>query len=357
MQHDSTINIAWQLAMAMKKKRKYLPFSCISSFMTKENLVLLSQHNMGESVLRSVLNKLDIKDHAYLWNAILPTIGIIPDSWRYLVFADCCRFFRSPISVVPDVDIRLLVDLAPFRQLYCRRRMPGFTELKWLDFKGMPKCSTIMYKSIREDDVSTFMLCVPMELPEIPPVMITDILDNGALKIFSALLEYDDICKFKMTLKEILYYAVSHLDDLHGMAIINMVENKQPGIVAAIVDFLGNDLLWYSMHNYHIPWFMPECGLTSRLKTFGCNPLRINHLNLSFHHICNSLPLQLRKNLLSGIYNTVTCLESYRLIEKLYGKHIKDAVDKLKIVSNMKENGSLQRNIHEERNNKKQRRH
>ncbi len=160
--------------------------------------------------------------------------------------------------------------------------------------------------------------------------MIAQILDDGAIGIFSTLLEHTDILPIKLTMKQILYYAVSHLDDRMGTDVIDLLERKQPGIVADTVDPLGNDLLWYGMHNYRIPWFMPNCAMIERLLELGCNPARVNHLRLSFQLVRQSLSMGTKLRKMASVYHNVTSPESLLFIKKLYGNTIKEAVIRLK---------------------------
>ena len=134
----------------------------------------------------------------------------------------------------------------------------------------------------------------------------------------------------KLTLKQILYYTVSHLDDRTGLAVIDLLERKQPGIVADTVDPLGNDLLWYSMHNYRIPWFMHGCVMIDKLQELGCNPARDNHLWLTFRLVRQSLSLKNKQTKMAGVYHSASSPESLLFIKKHYGNTIKEAVIRLK---------------------------
>ncbi len=160
--------------------------------------------------------------------------------------------------------------------------------------------------------------------------MIAQILDDGAIGIFSTLLEHTDILPIKLTWKQILYYTVSHLDDRKSIDIIDLLEKKHPGIVADTIDPLGNDLLWYSMHNYRIPWFMPNCVMIERLLELGCNPSRDNHLQLTFRLVRLSLSLKNKQTKMAGVYHCATSPESLLFIKKHYGNTIKEAVTRMK---------------------------
>ena len=107
-------------------------------------------------------------------------------------------------------------------------------------------------------------------------------------------------------------------------------ERKQPGIVADTIDLLGNDLLWYSMHNYRIPWFMPNCVMIERLLELGCNPARVNHLRLSFRLVRQCLSMKNKQTKMAGVFHCATSPESLLFIKKLYGNTIKEAVIRMK---------------------------
>lgn len=299
--------------------------------MTSDNLAILVQHKMFERLLRTIINKLALDDHVHLWNDILSSKMIVPKKLRALVFADCC----SHLTLTDNTQIakdspEWLVDVHPFRKRYCWQRKLGYVALKCLDLHEATTYSETLNTVIAKDMIPQFMLLLPMESPQVTPVLIALILKNGSLGIFSALLDYHDILTFQMTFEEILFYAVSHLDDRVGMEVIKLLEEKQPGIVSSTVDELGNDLLWYSMHNYRIPWFMDECGMVQLLQCLGCNPARENHLGLSFNLIRDYLPLKTKQLKIAGVYNCSMKIESYRTIQQLYGNYIQDAIRKLK---------------------------
>ena len=333
MQPHSVLNLVWQLAMTVKKQKKYFHHSAIASFLTRENLAILAQHRMSKKILQSILAKLEIPDRVRLCRDILPAIDIVPDDWRAIVFAnsfDIHGLYHE--DSILDNELEWFVHFHPFRKNYCQHKMPGHNELKCLDL-APPKIkpwSPKLQDSITQDHIPSFMLLVPMEQSEITPDMLVHLLDNGALGIFSTLLEHDDVLPIILTMKQILYYAVSHLDDRTGMAVINLLERKQPGIVADTVDPLGNDLLWYGMHNYRIPWFIPNCAMIERLLELGCNPARVNHLRLSFQLVRQSLSMGTKLRKMASVYHNVTSPESLLFIKKLYGNTIKVAVIRMK---------------------------
>lgn len=333
MQPQEILNLVWQLAMTVKKQKKYFHHSAIASFLTRENLAILAQHRMSKKILQSILAKLEISDRVRLCSDILPAIDIVPDDWRAIVFANSYTVYNAtPANSIPENALEWLIHFQQFRKKYCQHGRPGCNELKCLDL-APPKTkpwSPKLQDSITQDQIPSFMLLVPMEQSEITPDMLVHILDNGALGIFSTLLEHDDVLPINLTMKQILYYAVSHLDDRTGMAVINLLERKQPGIVADTVDPLGNDLLWYSMHNYSIPWFMPNCAMIERLLELGCNPSRVNHLRLTFRLVRQSLSMKNKQSKMAGVYHCATSPESLLFIKKIYGNTIKEAVTKLK---------------------------
>ena len=333
MQPQEILNLVWQLAMTVKRKRKYFSYSAIASYMTRENLAILAQHRMSSKILQSILAKLESSDHALLCLDILPAIDIVPDDWRAIVFANSYTSYKTYLAdSIPENELEWLIHFQQFRKKYCRHGRPGCNELKCLDL-APPKTkpwSPKLQDSITQDHIPSFMLLAPMEQPEITPDMLVHILDNGALGIFSTLLEHTDILPINLTMKQILYYAVSHLDDRTGMAVINLLERKHPGIVADTVDPLGNDLLWYGMHNYRIPWFMPNCVMIERLLELGCNPSRVNHLRLTFRLVRQSLSMKNKQSKMAGVYHCATSPESLLFIKKIYGNTIKEAVTKLK---------------------------
>ena len=333
MQTHSVLNLVWQLAMTVKKQKKYFHHSAIASYMTRENLAILAQHRMSKKILQSILAKLEIPDRVRLCRDILPAIGIVPDDWRAIVFAnsfDIHSLYHE--DSILDNELEWLIHFQQFRKKYCQHKKPGHNELKCLDL-APPKIkpwSPKLQDSITQDHIPSFMLLVPMEQSEITPDMLVHLLDNGALGIFSTLLEHDDVLPIILTMKQILYYAVSHLDDRTGMAVINLLERKQPGIVADTVDPLGNDLLWYSMHNNRIPWFIPNCAMIERLLELGCNPARVNHLRLSFRLVRQCLSMKNKQTKMAGVFHCATSPESLLFIKKLYGNTIKEAVIRMK---------------------------
>lgn len=325
-------NLAWQLAMTVKKQKKYFAYSAIAPFMTKDNLAILVHHKIFERLLRTIIHKLAVDDHVYLWNDILSAKTIVPNELRALVFADCCsHLMQTNNTKISDTSPEWLVDVHPLRKHYCWQRKLGYVALKCLDLHEATTYSETLNDVIAKDMIPQFMLLLPMESPQVTPGLIALILKNGSLGIFSTLLDYHDILTFQMSFEEMLFYAASHLDDKIGMAAINLLEEKQPGIVSSTVDALGNDLLWYSMHNYRIPWFMDECAMVQLLQHLGCNPLRENHLGLSFKLICEHLPMKTKQQKIAGVYNSSMKMESYCTIQKLYGNYIQDAVNKLKV--------------------------
>ena len=330
---QNPLNLVWQLAMMVKRKRKYFSYSAIVSYMTRENLAILAQHRMSSKILQSILAKLESSDHALLCRDLLPAIDIVPNNWRAIVFANSYTSYKTyPADSISENELEWLIHFQSFREKYCLHGKPGSKELKCLDF-APPKIkpwSPKLQTSITQDQTPQFMLLVPMEQPEISPAMLLQILDDGALGIFSTLVEHDDVLPIKLTLKQILYYTVSHLDDRTGIAVINLLERKQPGIVADTIDPLNNDLLWYSMYNNRIPWFMPNCALVEKLLELGCNPARVNHLRLSFQLVRQSLSLGTKLRKMASIYHNVTSPESLLVIKKLYGNTIKEAVIRLK---------------------------
>ncbi|MBP5674473.1 MAG: hypothetical protein J6X49_18970 [Victivallales bacterium] len=332
-QPQKILNLVWQLAMTVKKQKKYFHHSAIASFLTRENLAILAQHRMSSKILQSILAKLEIPDRVQLCRDILPAIDIVPDDWRAIVFANSYTSYKAyPADSISENELEWLIHFQHFRKKYCQHGRSGCNELKCLDL-APPKIkpwSPKLQDSITQDHIPSFMLLVPMEQSEITPDMLVHLLDNGALGIFSTLLEHDDVLPIKLTMKQILYYAVSHLDDRTGMAVINLLERKQPGIVADTVDPLGNDLLWYGMHNYRIPWFIPNCAMIERLLELGCNPARVNHLRLSFQLVRQSLSMGTKLRKMASVYHNVTSPESLLFIKKLYGNTIKEAVIRMK---------------------------
>ena len=333
MQPQNVLNLVWQLAMTVKKQKKYFHHSAIASFLTRENLAILAQHRMSRKILQGILAKLEIPDRVRLCCDILPAVGIVPDDWRAIVFAnsfDIHGLYHE--DSILDNELEWFVHFHPFRKNYCQHKKPGHNELKCLDL-APPKIkpwSPKLQDSITQDHIPSFMLLAPMEQPEITPAMIAQILDDGAIGIFSTLLEHTDILPIKLTMKQILYYAVSHLDDRTGTDVINLLERKQPGIVADTIDLLGNDLLWYSMHNYRIPWFMPNCVMIEKLLELGCNPSRVNHLRLTFRLVRQSLSMKNKQTKMAGVYHCATSPESLLFIKKHYGSTIKEAVTRMK---------------------------
>ena len=327
------LNLIWQLAMTVKRKRKYFSYSTIASYMTRENLAILAQHRMSSKILQSILAKLESSDHALLCRDLLPAIDIVPNDWRAIVFANSYTSYKTyPADSISENELEWLIHFQPFRKKFCQHNMLGSDELKCLDF-APPKIkpwSPKLQTSITQDQTPQFMLLVPMEQPEISPAMLLQILDDGALGIFSTLLEHDDVLPIKLTLKQILYYTVSHLDDRTGITVIDLLERKQPGIVADTIDPLNNDLLWYSMHNYRIPWFMPNCALVKKLLELGCNPARVNHLRLTFQLVRKSLSMETKRYKMAGVYHCASSPESLLFIKKLYGNTITEAVIRLK---------------------------
>ena len=47
MQPQEILNLVWQLAMTVKKQKKYFHHSAIASYMTRENLAILAQQRKG----------------------------------------------------------------------------------------------------------------------------------------------------------------------------------------------------------------------------------------------------------------------------------------------------------------------
>ena len=47
MQPQNVLNLVWQLAMTVKRKRKYFSYSAIAFYMTRENLAILAQQRKG----------------------------------------------------------------------------------------------------------------------------------------------------------------------------------------------------------------------------------------------------------------------------------------------------------------------
>ena len=88
MQPQNVLNLVWQLAMTVKKQKKYFHHSAIASFLTRENLAILAQHRMSKKILQSILAKLEISDRVRLCRDILPAIDIVPEDWRAIVFAN-----------------------------------------------------------------------------------------------------------------------------------------------------------------------------------------------------------------------------------------------------------------------------
>ncbi len=330
---QNILQFVWQLAMMVKRKRKYFPYSAIASYMTRENLAILAQHRMSSKILQSILAKLETSDRVLLCRDVLPAVEIVPDEWRAIVFANSFPFYNTDHGEsISENELEWLIHFQLFRKNYCLHGRPGYKELKCLDFappKNKP-WSPKLQTSITQDQTPQFMLLVPMEQPEISPAMLIQILDDGALGIFSTLLEHEDVLPIKLTLKQILYYTVSHLDDRTGIAVIDLLERKQPGIVADTIDPLNNDLLWYSMHNSRIPWFMPNCAMIEKLLKLGCNPARVNHLRLTFQLVRKFLSMETKRYKMASVYNKVTSPESLLFIKKLYGNTIKEAVIRLK---------------------------
>ena len=211
MQPQEILNLVWQLAMTVKRKRKYFSYSAIASFLTRENLAILAQHRMSKKILQSILAKLEISDRVRLCRDILPAIDIVPDDWRAIVFAnsfDIHGLYHE--DSILDNELEWFVHFHPFRKNYCQHEKPGCNELKCLDL-APPKIkpwSPNLQDSITQDHIPSFMLLAPMEQPEITPAMLVHILDNGALGIFSTLLEHDDVLPIKLTMKQILYYEI-----------------------------------------------------------------------------------------------------------------------------------------------------
>ena len=319
--------------MMVKRKRKYFHYSAIASYMTHENLAILAQHRMSRKILQSILAKLETSDRVLLCHDVLSAVDIVPDEWRATVFANSFTFNNAyPADSISDNELEWLIHFQQFRKKYCQHGRPGNKELQCLDFappKNKPWSPKLQF-SITQDHIPSFMLLAPMEQPEITPAMLVQILDDGALGIFSTLLEHDDVLPIKLTLKQILYYTVSHLDDRTGLDIINLLERKQPGIVADTVDPLGNDLLWYSMYNYRIPWFMHGCMMIDKLQELGCNPARVNHLRLTFRLVRQSLSMKNKQTKMAGVYHCATSPESLLFIKKHYGNTIKEAVTRMK---------------------------
>ena len=246
MQPQEILNLVWQLAMTVKKQKKYFHHSAIASFLTRENLAILAQHRMSKKILQSILAKLEIPDRVRLCRDILPAIDIVPDDWRAIVFAnsfDIHSLYHE--DSILDNELEWLIHFQQYRKKYCQHGRPGCNELKCLDL-APPKIkpwSPKLQASITQDHIPSFMLLAPMEQPEITPAMIAQILDDGAFGIFSTLVEHIDILPIQMTMKQILYYAVSHLDDRTGTDVIDLLLILQHTAIGLAVEGLVEVLL------------------------------------------------------------------------------------------------------------------
>jgi hypothetical protein len=164
MQPQNVLNLVWQLAMTVKKQKKYFHHSDIASFLTRENLAILAQHRMSKKILQSILVKLEIPDRVRLCRDILPAIDIIPDDWRAIVFAnsfDIHGLYHE--DSILDNELEWFVHFHPFRKKFCQHEKPGCNELKCLDL-APPKIkpwSPKLQDSITQDHIPSFMLLAP----------------------------------------------------------------------------------------------------------------------------------------------------------------------------------------------------
>ena len=97
--------------------------------------------------------------------------------------------------------------------------------------------------------------------------------------------------------KEMLFFASSNMREEMGIPIIKYLADRFPEKVATCVDELGNNLLWYLLHNRYVAWWRSNCGMARALVKAGCNPDSLNHLDLSFNKIVHNVSKEQRKKL------------------------------------------------------------
>jgi hypothetical protein len=261
----------------------------------------------------------DATDHEYSANdddwmfrqAVLQAKDILPDSFRIAVWYKWCYqqidLFGVPVSKETIPNCRALVDDVNVRVEYCRDQQPGYECLREMDRLARPATQEVAWvgESAAQDCVPRFGIAFSIHGGKFRKDIVWELTRVNAPQCLIWLM---DECKYffrSYPVKEMLCFACANMREKMGIPVIEYLSKRFPEKVAACVDELGNNPLWYLLHNKFVAWWRPTCGMAQALVKTGCNPKAVNHIGLSFRMVVNSLTKEQRKSLREELKKTL----------------------------------------------------
>ena len=187
-----------------------------------------------------------------------------------LLLAADSRPFRSvPLGGASCEVPPGLLDSSEGRKWYCAKRKPGwedvlcsdstffmserFGEYQWKSVKIAPN----VRKAIDADSPAQLMMHLSVAGKNVDRRILYIILNLHKTKILDWLMENDEKTRMFLTPRRMLFYVCANWirHSVEGKVVEDAVpwletaEAKEPGILTSCVDFLGRNLLWYTLYN------------------------------------------------------------------------------------------------------------
>ena len=236
-------------------------------------------------------------------SAVLQAKDILPDDFRISCWHSWCLAHDNlrgcPASNEVIQKCQLLVDDVNVRAEYCRLRLPGHKYLRNIDSLDRPTAQNLEWvnKNAANDHVPQFGIAFSLH-GEIFRKDIAWVL--ARINATKCLIWLMGECKHfftKFPVTEMLCFTCANMREEMGTQVIEYLAGRFPVKVADCKDELGNNPLWYLLHNKYIAWWRKDCGMAKALVKAGCSPDALNLLGLSFQKMVDNVTDDQREKL------------------------------------------------------------
>ena len=337
--------------MLPHRNRKRINFWYMGISYTQQTLESLSKNGKCETPLWKIGHWIQKEGRFDFWRMVFENRRFIPMKELIPIWYDCYHDTSNPNNQTVEtlegkevfnsniddpaklaasvITNPLLIDNAPVRHRYCQIKKPGWEMLRYIDGRRAQKLmlSDPMKNAIKTDNIPAFSMLCDISCRHISFSLLSEIMGNVAIGIFSHLLAEGQITSDVISFPELCCHITAQYSDSQSIPLLTTLEKYKPGLIKNVKDVFGRNLLWYAIHNMRTAWFHPNCKLTPFLLEHGCDPLNENHLGMPWKIITDNLPLAKRKSLLRLRYGGTSyhnifgpILRTEQPIEKLMEK-------------------------------------
>ncbi len=261
-----------------------------------------------------------IIDHEYCRNdddwmfrqAVLQAKDILPHAFRLSVWYKWClqqgNLGGCPFDEECIPNCQALVDDVNVRVEYCRQKLPGHECLRNIDrlyHRMVLQGLEWVGESAATDCVPQFGIAYSLHGGTFRKDIVWELTKVHATQCLLWLMNECKTFFRNYPVKEMLCFTCANMREEMGVPVIEYLAGRFPQKVAACVDELGNNPLWYLLHNSKVAWWRPDCGMTQALVKAGCSPDAVNHLDFSYRQVVSSLTEEQRNSLEENLKDTL----------------------------------------------------